>query len=424
VRALHGHAGDDTPTCPPDRDAEQQARRVAIVHRQTRPTLALSAAFTAAAGVAAVIPHRTGLWLPLHLFLVGGLLTAICGATQFLAVTWSAAAPPTDALVQTQRVLLATGVVGLAAGRELDASPAVLGASGLAVIAALVLLGMALTRIRATGKLDRFRPAIDAYLVAVGFGLVGCGIGILLATGVAIGPADGLRTAHGAVNLLGLVGVVIGATLPYMTATQIRAKMARRATPSALRAATGLLTAATVLVVVGALAGRPPVASAGFGLYVVGIVATVALCPRVRRRQLRWAGPRLGFLGMGVLWWAGTTAALAVTAGQGRAPSTGILLALVIGGYAQILAGSLAYLAPVLRGGGHRRLTAGFALTRSPLALVAANVAALGAVLDAEGVVTIAIVIWLADTLVRAGVLITAPAADAPVDGTTGGTHG
>ena len=113
-----------------------------------------------------------------------------------------------------------------------------------------------------------------------------------------------------------------------------------------------------------------------------------------------------------------------MTAGQGRAPSTGILLALVIGGYAQILAGSLAYLAPVLRGGGHRRLTAGFALTRSPLALVAANVAALGAVLDAEGVVTIAIVIWLADTLVRAGVLITAPAADAPVDGTTGGTHG
>lgn len=107
-----------------------------------------------------------------------------------------------------------------------------------------------------------------------------------------------------------------------------------------------------MLACAGVLGDWPPVAALGFGLYLVGIAAAVSLCPRIGLRQLRWAGPRLGFLAMGVLWWAVTTAALAVTAAPGRAPSTALLLALVIGGYAQILAGSLAYLAPVLRGGG------------------------------------------------------------------------
>ena len=39
--------------------------------------LVVAAAFTFAAGVAVAVPHNTGLWLPLHLFLVGGMLTAI-----------------------------------------------------------------------------------------------------------------------------------------------------------------------------------------------------------------------------------------------------------------------------------------------------------------------------------------------------------
>ncbi|MGZ4716621.1 MAG: hypothetical protein ACXWCB_07955, partial [Acidimicrobiales bacterium] len=342
------------------------------------------------------------------LFLVGGLLTAISGATQFLAVTWSAAAPPSGALVGTQRVLLVAGVLGLGVGRELGASPAFLGVAGFAVIAALVLLQVALLRIRTTGKLHRFRPAIDGYLIAVTFGLVGCGAGIVMASGVAADRSDVLRSAHLTVNLLGLVGIVIAATLPYMVATQVRSKMAPLATPRALRSTTGLLAAATVLACTGVLCALPAVASLGFGLFALGIAATVSLCPRIQLRHLRWAGPRLGLVAMGVLWWAGTTAGLAVTAGRGQAPPTRLLLALVIGGYAQILACSLAYLAPVLRGGGHVRLTAGFRLTRSPLALAAANAAALGALTDTVVVTTTGIAIWLADTAVRTGLLITA----------------
>lgn len=56
----------------------------------------------------------------------------------------------------------------------------------------------------------------------------------------------------------------------------------------------------------------------------------------------------------------------------------------MIGGYAQILVASLAYLGPVLRGGGHRRLTEGFAITGSWPSLAAGNIAAVGALLDAR----------------------------------------
>lgn len=448
MTAPSGGVGRGASTRQPGRGADQQARRVAIVHHQTRPTLALAAAFTFAAGVAAVVPHHTGPWLPLHLFLVGGLLTAISGATQFLAVTWSAAPPPPRALVGTQRAVLVVGVLGLGVGRELGASPVFLVAAGFAVIASLLLLQVSLVRIRTTGKLHRFRPAIDGYLVAVSFGLVGCFAGIVMATHVVADREDLLRSAHLIINVFGLVGLVVAATLPYMVATQVRSKMSARATPRALRSATGLLTAATVLACTGVLCAWPLVASLGFGAYAVGIAATVSLCPRIQRRQLRWAGPRIGLVAMGVIWWAGTTAGLAVTAGQGQGPSDRLLLALNIGGYAQILAGSLAYLAPVLRGGGHVRLTAGFALTRSPLALAAANAAALGALTGTAVVMITGIAIWLADTAVRAGLLITVstanplpPAPDpahpsgivpldavsdsrAPTNQSTGGTNG
>jgi nitrite reductase (NO-forming) len=408
VTAPSASAGRASLTRDGGRAVDKQARRVAIVHRQTRPTLAVAAAFTFAAGVAVVVPHRTGSWLPLHLFLVGGLLTAISGATQFLAVTWSAALPPPDALVRAQRLLLAAGVLGLGVGRELDAPSAVLGAAGLSVIASLVLLHVALVRIRSTAKLDRFRPAIDGYLVAVTFGLVGCVAGIVMASGVSGGRGDLWRAAHLSANLLGLVGIVIAATLPYMVATQVRCKMSRRATPRALRSTTGLLAAATVLACAGSLWDRSAAIGLGFGLYAVGIAATVWLCPRIQFRQLRWAGHRLGLVAMGVVWWIGTTAALAVMAGAGQTLPSELLLALVIGGYAQMLAGSMAYLAPVLRGGGHERLTAGFRLTRSPVALAAANAAALGALAGAAVVTTAALAIWLVDAAVRAALLLTA----------------
>ncbi|KAA0233098.1 MAG: hypothetical protein EDR02_15090 [Actinobacteria bacterium] len=375
-----------------------------MVHRQARSGLLVAAAFAIGAALAAVLPHQTGAWLPLHLFLVGTVLSSISAVAPMLAVAWSAAPPPSDAIVRLQRVLLLLGTLGVAFGREFDRGVLLIALSGTAVACSLGLLAVLLARIRRHAVVARFNPAIDGYLLAVAFGLVGSGLGVALGGGASGG---GIRAAHLTANLLGLVGLVIAATLPYMTATQIRSKMARRATPAALRATTAAMASAVAVAVVSLTLGQTLLATTGYLLYAAGILATVALCPIPRMRQLRWAGPRLVLLGTGVLWWAGGVVAIATSTVSGPGASTRLVSALVIGGYGQILAGSVAYLAPVLRGGGHARLGQGFQITRSPVVVLAANVAAFGALFGSPLTVAAGIGVWLADSALRATRLMT-----------------
>jgi hypothetical protein len=147
--------------------------RVATVHAQARQSLCIAGAFVLAAVVAALIPHRTGNWLPLHLFLVGGVLSAVCGATQMLAVTWSAAPAPKPIPAAVPRWGLALGAAGLALTRELGAPVAAIAASGMLVTGALVALAVLLAQVRATALHRRFHPAIDGYLAALAVGVGG-----------------------------------------------------------------------------------------------------------------------------------------------------------------------------------------------------------------------------------------------------------
>jgi hypothetical protein len=79
------------------------------------------------------------------------------------------------------------------------------------------------------------------------------------------------------------------------------------------------------------------------------------------------------------------------------------LLVLVVAGYLQIVWGSLAYLLPMLRGGGPKPLAEGFARTRSWLGLAAANTAGVALAASWPDIVpTIAVAVWLADTAWRA----------------------
>ncbi len=110
---------------------------------------------------------------------------------------------------------------------------------------------------------------------------------------------------------------------------------------------------------------------------------------------------------LGLGWWAAMTVALGVVIAR-RSSDREVLQAMAIGGFAQILVASLAYLGPVLRGGGHRRLTAGFALTRSWPSLVAGNVAAVAALAGQEPIMLVASLVWVADLVVRALLLVTA----------------
>jgi nitrite reductase (NO-forming) len=218
------------------------------------------------------------------------------------------AAPGLRATVQ--RWLLAGGAVAVATGGEAG-NEAVAVAGAAAVGASLAPARAHLVRIRAAAVTDRFAPAIDGYVAAIVLGAVGVALGALLVTGRTGTRWLDVRAAHLTLNLYGLVGLVVAATLPWFVATQARTKMSPRATPGAVRAVLAALVLATVASAGGHLAGRPGVAAAGLVGYATGVVALLGLLPRIGRRQLGWAGPRLLQLGAGIAWWVGATLALA-----------------------------------------------------------------------------------------------------------------
>jgi nitrite reductase (NO-forming) len=397
--------------------------RVAAVQSQARTTLALAGVFACAAVVAALVPHRTGEWLPLHLFLAGSLLLAISGVTQLFAVTWAAGPPPADRLAAGQRWLLAGGVAILAAGRELSWPTAMVAVGGAGVIAALIVLAVCLDVTVRRGVQRRFDATAATYEVGLLAGVIGSALGVIMALGLDATVATSVRSAHLTLNLLGLIGLVIAGTLPIFTATQARTKINRRATDRAQRSVLIVLTVALGAATLGFLLRVPTVAACGLVLYAAGALALVPLLPTIRTKQLRWAGPRLLQLAAGVIWWSLATIAIAWRAHstvQAFTPTT--LRVLVVGGYAQIFAAALAYLVPVLRAGGHERLAAGFRTTRSWPGLVAANVAAVSFMLGAEAVAVSPLAVWLVDAVVRRVWLARRGATRAAFIATPGGT--
>jgi nitrite reductase (NO-forming) len=322
-----------------------------------------------------------------------------------LAVTWSAAPAPHSLAVRAQRWCLVTGAVALVAGREAGATWLFVAGGG-AVVAAILALVPILLVVRQRAVTKRFAPAIEAYVAAAVAGAVGMSLGIVLGTGRGGTLILELRGAHLILNLLGLVGLVVAATLPFFTATQVRARMSRRATPATMRLALSVLTLAVAGAAIARIADRPALVATALGAYALGLLGIVAMLPIYDRRRLAWGGPRVLQLLAGVGWWAAMTVALAVVIARGSSDRA-VLQAMVIGGFAQILVASLAYLGPVLRGGGHRRLTAGFALTRSWLSLVTANVAAVAALTGHRSIMIGALMVWVADLIARAVVLLT-----------------
>ncbi len=388
-------------------DATEQ--RVVLVQAQARRSMWVASGFVVASAAAVVAPHDTGSWLPLHLFLVGGLVSAISGAAQLFAVTWAAGPAPSDASSLLQRSLVASGAVLLAAGRELEAPRGVTAAGGVLVVAGLALLAALLVREVRGGVQRRFDSALRWYLAALTAGAAGAGLGMVRLLGAGDGLADRLRSAHLALNLLGLIGLSIAGTLPFFTATEARVKMSPRAGTRRQGALLCALAGAVALAAAGLLTGNGAITATGLMAYALGLVGMLTVLPPIRRKQLQWAGPRLAQLGAGIGWWGAAVCGAALRASRGDPPfSSTVVAVLVIGGFAQVLAAAVAYLGPVLRAGGHERLSEGFALTRSPAGLVAANVAAGAATFGARDVAAVAVAFWLADAVVR-GVLLARP---------------
>jgi nitrite reductase (NO-forming) len=385
----------------------QQHPRVGtrVVEAQCHTLWALFAAvaFSFCAAVAALVPHDTGVWLPLHLFLVGGLLSAISGVTQMLSVTWSTAPAPSDGVAAAQLALVAAGAVAVAVGREADLWPLVaIGATLLAV--GLLLLAGILLWVRRWSSTDRFHPAIDGYVVAIVWGLVGIVIGALVASGGELYTSR-LIEAHLSINVLGLVGVVILSTLPFFMATQLRMKPSPFATALRVRSVVAWASVAVCAVVLGELTDTRWLVTVSFVLEALIVVAVVLMLPRPARKQFDFAGPRLVGLLAGTAWWTISAVVLAVDALDGPIAHRDALLVLVVGAYGQILVASAAYLGPVVRAGGHQRLSAGLALMKSWPGVIAANVAAGLLLFGLRQAAAAVIAAWALDTTVRVALL-------------------
>lgn len=381
---------------------DRVAERVRLSHAQARASLRLVLAFLAAAGVAGVAGAPR--WVVVHLFLAGAVVQAIGGVSLMLTVTWSAAAAPSDGWARIQRWATAAGAAGVVVARGFDLPTPVLAAAGSTFLAGLALLAVLLVTTFRTGTEPRYGPAVAGYVAALVAAAVAGGLGIALASGATgVGGGD-LRSAHLALNLLGFVGGVIAATLPFFASTVVRSKMAPVATPRRLTATVAAHVTAVWVTAAGFLAGSRPLAVAGLLGVAAAVAAVLGALPRPTLRQWRFAGPRLVALWAGGAWWVMTLLASAVDVAAGHPLLVGRWLGvLVAAGFGQVLWASLAYLLPMLRGGGHQRLADGFAATRSWVGLAAVNLAGATFALGAPARWTAAaLTIWAVDAAWRA----------------------
>lgn len=388
-----------------DRARRDAATRVVDAQRQAASTLRLTVVFVVLAPISTLAADDVDRWLPMHVFLVGAVLTAISGVTQLLAVTWSASPAPADTTATVQRWLVAAGATVLLAGRATGTTVGT-AVGGSSVLAGLVLLAVILVDIRRTSGNVRFHPAIDGYLGALAWAVVGVILGLGLALTDPGSWWSRIRDAHVAINLLGLVGTVIAATLPYFVATQARTKMSPAATAPAIRATLAGLSVAVAVTVGGEILGIEAMAAIGYAGYAAGLAWLLRLWPSIGRRQIDWAGPRLIQLVAGTTWWIVASVLLGLGQVVEALDTTRALQVLVVGGFAQIIVGSLAYLGPVLRGGGHVRLSDGFATTRSATSLVLGNVAPAFLLAGIESIAVAVLVAWAALVAAEAMLLV------------------
>lgn len=367
--------------------------RVQRSHTIARLAFRLAAVFGVVAGVwAIVVLIRGGSWWgPLHSFVAGTVLAAISGASQMFTITWSAAAPPSPTLTALQRWLLGGGVALVLAGVGAGITPLVWPGAA-AVVAALVLLGWSLAGTIRRSLLRRFDLSARFYLLAILAGVVGVTLGAILGSESAGDRFISMRLVHSHLNLVGLLGLIIVGTLPTFlpTVAHHRAVSGREAI-----AAWWMAMAGTAAMLAGLWWGPGPV---GAGTLAIGAAASLILGGVLIRLWTK-GRRRLPFLQVA----AGTVWLILWTVVDGSrlladqvVPWSKWTAVAVVAGVGQVLAGSLAYLLPVLAGPplepNASRMTA-----RPALPLLFVNAAGVAGSLGATRVLAGLVLIWLVD---------------------------
>lgn len=368
--------------------------RVRSSHTIARLSLRLAGAFgiLALAWAAVTLIGGGSWWGPLHSFVVGSVLAAISGAAQMFTITWSAAPPPGPGLTGAQRRLLGAGaalvLAGVAAGARFLVWPGVV-----ALTASLGLLAWSLAASIHRSLLRRFDLSARFYLLALAAGAVGVTLGGILATAGLPGASPRLRMVHAHLNLVGLIGLTIVGTLPTFLPTVAH----HRAVSGGEAAVAWWVAVAGVAGLISGLWWGPP--AIGGGVLLVGTAASLVLGGVIARLWDRGRRrPPFLQVALGSAWliaWSAVEGTLLVLDRPPVAWSRGTLV-VVTAGIGQVLAGSLAYLLPVLAGpplaSNERRMTA-----RSSVPLILANATGVAAAIGSGTVAAIALCLWVLD---------------------------
>ncbi len=319
--------------------------------------------------VMATLVHRNipePRWLMIHLLLLGAITHAILvWSNYFSFALLRSRASVADRRAQNVQLILANaGTALVLTGVPLQLWPiTVAGAAGL--IAAVGWHGYTLHRRLRSSLAGRF-GGITRYYIAAAALLV---VGAVLGTVIARGGTDNLVVAHGLVNVLGWIGLTVAGTVVTLWPTILRTRADENAALGANRALV-VLVAGVLIAALGAGLSWLWLLAAGLVGYLVGLVIIGIPLAREARAAAPHSFAALS-VGMALLWWFGCLSLLTYAAAHALVRGSGLSAVieafhgavpfLAAGFAAQILAGALSYLVPVVLGGGPRPVKAGTA---------------------------------------------------------------
>jgi hypothetical protein len=307
------------------------------------------------------LPHWR--FLLIHLLLLGAATNAILvWSTHFAGAVLRSPVPASRRGEATRLAVLNTGVLGvLAAGVT---GPPWLGVPAAALVFAAVASHLTVLAVRLRrALLAPLRVTVYYYLAAALALLVGipAGAWMLVADHTAR-----LLLFHAHVNVLGWISLTVLGTVLTLWPTVLRTRMATGAVRAA-RVALPLAVAGLVLLGAGLLAWWPALSASGLGLFaaavvVIAVPAVAAARNRPPSSFAAWSiAAAIGWLLIALVTDAVTLLTAADTA-SAAARFGAVLVPLLAGFVAQVLIGALAYLLPVVLGGGPARVRANTAV--------------------------------------------------------------
>ncbi|GAB3159214.1 hypothetical protein GCM10027290_63780 [Micromonospora sonneratiae] len=294
-------------------------------------------------------------WLLIHLLLLGAVTNAIVvWSAHFTAAVLRVPAPANRRAETLRLVLLNIGIVVVLTGGGLDIPWVGMAGATVVFVAVTAHLAWLTARLRAALP-TRLAITVRYYLAASAALLIGIPVGAWM-MGVDDDFRPHLLLFHAHVNLLGWVTLTVLGTLLTLWPTVLRTRMADNAVRAASKALPFAL-AGLALLGTGLLTWWRPVAFVGLALFATG--AVIALRPALTVAQGKQPASFAAWSIASASGWllvalAIDTGTLLFSPGPAEAMEnfSDVLVPLLVGFTAQILIGALAYLMPVVLGGG------------------------------------------------------------------------